>query len=574
MTTTAETSTPAPGNSRGRAIASVGLLVRRRPVAATAAIATLIALGHAAWILMHRRLGAFDPDEAGYLAQALRFHRNLDPLHPTTLLREVGRTGTAPLVPLLSTAFLVIGSRSPTTALLVQPLLLVVCATGIAALTRRIASPAVAVGTGLTFCTLPTVTLATQSYWLGLGATASLIAATWALAASGGGANWRVWLYGLGIAAMLLSRTMTLAFLPAAGIAGLVIARGSRRNMLRVTAAFVLGLALASPWYWAQSETVFGYLGAYGYGERAELFGPSDLIGRIGDRAWAFYGGGGVVMPTAAIGAAIAVAWGRLRKDRAGFPPTALTGPGSETRLVCALALGCLAGCAALLSSPNRGGWFETPILAWMTVLAGWVVGQAPRLMRGGIAATATAVGTLGLATAYWILPFGRPIPLPTHYEQAFAEYDGRFGSNHRDQLAAVAAEWAGANRQVVDDLAAIDPKAVVSVSGNMELSNTNAMLLAAELRGLDLDLRVPDTESPTQRRAALEPVMTDRWGSPREHLIVLIRHDHRAFTPDAMADRFQREMAHDWRTVRTIALPGGAKVEIYRHSPAGASAG
>ena len=75
--------------------------VLAHPLRAVAGGSSVLALGQAIWLWTHRRLGAIDPDEAGYVATALRFHRLIGS-EPLALPRAVGGTGYAPLVPLLS----------------------------------------------------------------------------------------------------------------------------------------------------------------------------------------------------------------------------------------------------------------------------------------------------------------------------------------------------------------------------------------------------------------------------------------------------------------------------------------
>lgn len=525
-------------------------------------IATIVAIGHAVWIVAHRRLGALDPDEAGYLAHALRFHRSLDPASPSALLTEIGRTGTAPLVPLASVVFLIIGPRNPIAAMLIQPVLLIATSAAIAACTRRIAGPRETVMTSAAFCALPTVMHATQSYWLGLGAAAATIGALWSLLMSQRCANRRVWGFGMCLGAMLLARTMTIAFVPAL-IAGAATLTGlDRRRLLRLAAAVGLGLLIAAPWYLRQQDTVFGYLGSYGYGDRAARFGPTGWFERVADRLSRYVTGGGIVIPLAAVVGVIAARIRRVASDG-----SADSGPDTELRLVRRVLIVVVAlGTAALVSSPNRGGWFELPMVAVIIPLVASLMTTAPLWARRLVAATVSVQLLVSLSATWWIVPFGTPVPFPTHYEQAFAEYDPRFASDHRDELGEAADEWQRSISSVTTAMRASGSRSIFTVSGNMVLMNANAIQLEAELQGWDAELQVPETATRSERSRALSPTAFDRWGNEVARVLVLIRHPHTVFTPDLRVSALaaQADVA-GWRIVEEVELPSVGHVEIRR---------
>src|SRR5207253_1500381 len=60
---------------RSRLVAAASAFARR-PVLATLCVSVPFVLGQAWWIATRRDLGAFNVDEAGGLAAALRFHRS------------------------------------------------------------------------------------------------------------------------------------------------------------------------------------------------------------------------------------------------------------------------------------------------------------------------------------------------------------------------------------------------------------------------------------------------------------------------------------------------------------------
>src|SRR5690606_14331548 len=128
---------------------------------------------------------------------------------PWELIADVIASSTAPFVPLVSAPLTMVGPQDPRMAMMVQPHFLVLSSVAVAAIASRLAGPLAAIASGVFFASLPTVALATQSYWLGLGATTSVAVAVAALLASGRCSNRWVWVYGVFVGLMLLSRTMT-----------------------------------------------------------------------------------------------------------------------------------------------------------------------------------------------------------------------------------------------------------------------------------------------------------------------------------------------------------------------------
>lgn len=342
--------------------------VNRHPLAGTAAIATAVALGQAWWIWTHRSVGALDPDEAGYIASALRFERAIASFQPGALVHAVGASGTAPLLPLLSAPLVVVGPRDPRTVMLIQPLLAVLSAVAVSGIVRRLAGPAVAVGTGVSYVVLPAVLLATQSYWFGLVTAASMLGAVWALIESDRGMNARIWWFGVGVAAMLLSRTMALGFLPAMALAGVVVVGRNQRGLRRLAGAFALAGAIAGPWYFVGRESIFGYLFSYGYGPRAGLFGSGDPWERFGFRLGrSIEAVGRPALVTAAVVACVGglMLWrSRRHTDRTG-----------AVRGLVALLAVVAVSLMALVSTSNNGVWFELPVVAVGVAAIGALVG-------------------------------------------------------------------------------------------------------------------------------------------------------------------------------------------------------
>ena len=538
------------------------------PLLATALVSTLVALGHVIWIWNHRLLGAFDPDEAGYLAAALRYERTFDLLRPWAFVREVGGTGTGPMVPLLSVPFLLVGPRDPRTAMLVQPLLSVLISVSIAGITLHLKGrPYPAILAGTSFLALPMAALATQSYWLGTGATAAMVGSMWALLTSDRCANGRIWLYGFLLGLMLLTRTMMLGFLPAMALAGVVVAGRDRRRLLRLAGAFGVAAVVAGPWWIVNWTSIFDYLLSYGYGERAGLFGSGGIPQRLGFRFERILDGTGFgwvgnLAIAAAVVAGLLLATLGLRTAERRFNETQR----SELALVLAVAVGL----AALVSTSNNGVWFELPLVGLAIPLVVAAGSRAPWPLRAAASCAVVVALVLVSLRAWWVLPPGGGRPAAAHYEYGFEQYDPRFGPMHRDELRDAAADWRQVNEAVVTALHRLDrgEEVFFTMSGNMQLLNSNSVSLAAELEGWGPIISIPDTTLPARRRVAdLSPVWRDDDGNAHRRVLVLALHDEILFTPDRdVAELASQAEDLGWVQAERIPLPLGGSVSLLVH--------
>ncbi|MCU1497025.1 MAG: hypothetical protein JWM47_978 [Acidimicrobiales bacterium] len=551
---------PEPHGSGRRAAASA--LVERvrawslgHPLACVAVIAGVGALASAVYLWRARHLGQYDPDEAGYLATALRYQRSIDPAAPDDLIREIGRTANGPLVPMLSVPFLIAGPRDVRSAMLVQPVLLFATAMASAGIARRLAGPGVVILSGALVVAMPTMIMAAQSYWLGLGAACAMAVAVWALLESRRLTNrWR-WAYGAATGAMLLARTMTLGYLPALALAGLLLAWGDRRRVLGWVQAMAVTAVVAAPWWYAQRGLVFDYLFGYGYGARAGQWGSGGVAERIGFRLGRFGEAAALPLPVLFLGAVAAVMVTRSLAQRHAWRPP-WTG---RIRDATAVAVIGAVGFAALVSTTNQGVWFETPLLVVLLPLGVAIVARSPKVLQVSL------LGWLVLVAV--VLPVAIRAIGVDHDDGAIDEYDVRFD---RDELVEEAArQWWSVDREVTAELGQLTGRGStgsVMITGNMYLFNSNTLELAAELDGWELRPEVPDTMSPVSDRAfALRP--RSAGAPPKERFLVVVRHDLRLFTPDADWRGFARQAAASgWVVVERHELPVDGEVVIMRH--------
>lgn len=545
---------------------------RPRPLLVVAIGAALVAVGHSIWIWQHRRLGALDPDEAGYIATAMRYERTFSLLHPGEFVRAVGGTGFGPLVPLASVPMLWLGPDDARTVLLSQPLMMVIAAVIVAGITRRLAGDAAAVVTGLAFAVLPTVAMASQTYWFGLGAAIGVGVALWGLVASEGCRTRTTWWFGVGLAVMVLARTMTLGYVPGLFGAAIVMAGRDRLAWRRVAQATGIAVVVAGPWYVVEWPTIYGYLSNYGYGSTAAIYGSGGPFERLGyriDRIADAIGPSVVVsaLVVGAVGAATAVARRRAR-----------SAPGVPWREVGGLAVAAALGLAALVSTTNSGVWFELPLVVMLLPLGAVLVGAAPRPLPWLVVAPVVGMAIVQSAVVWWWIPPTSPgVPwlaksyiTSSQQEPGFAEYDRRFATERRGSEVVAAREWWQVTERVsriVDRIAAEDGAVEFWMSGSMTMFNTNTLTLHGEIRGRERAFHIPETRRPAaERRRYLTPTVRDDDGVRRERVLILAVHDRILFPPDMEVASFARQAeAAGWRVTDRVPMPRGGEVRVLR---------
>ena len=550
-----------------RGLRRVGAAISAHPLWTVAVLVSIIAIGHAVWIWMHRSVGAYDPDEAGYIANAFRFKRSIDPFAPWAFVRQVVTTGTGPIVPLLAVPLLLFGPDDPRTVLMVQPVLLVALAVAVAGITRKLAGPRSAIVAGLVIATIPTVSLATQSFWLGLGAATCCAAAVLALLHSDHLRNDWVWVFGGLAGVMVMTRTMSLGFVPGMYLGALLLCRRERASVIGLVKAVGAFLIVAAPWWIINWTGLTEYLFSYGYGPRAGLFGQGSVPERLDFRYNRIVNGVGLIVPgliaiqLGLVTATVSVI--RARVERHEWP--------ASSRGALAVAAIVVVGVAALVSTTNNGVWFELPLIALIVALVAAAMSRS--WLPFSIAACVIFAwsGLWSLGRAWWIIEpgDGQP-PTATHFEDGFAQYDERFGKYRRDEHAAAAADWADASDRIAAELASIAGTGVppfVVMSGNMQLTNNNSVGLAAELRRSPLTITIPDTADP---EAELRDVLTPfpSGDGAVEKVVVILHHDQILFTPDERVDEFAALAGQlGWRTWAEVPLPDGGRAEILRHT-------
>ena len=547
---------------------------------AVATLGTLSAVAQVLWVDAHRHLGGVGVDETGYLATAFRLHRAWDGVHPYRLAEEFLATPRlGPLVPLLSVPFMSVFGRNTTAAFMALALMYVVTAVAVAAIVDRLSTRTASLIAGIICLGLPPTLITARNYQLASGATAFLCLAVLALVSSDRGARTlpMVW-FGAAVGAVLLSRTMPIAFLPGLAIATAVQVRWNRRSLINLLGSAAAMLAVAGPWWIHQWHGITEYLFSFGYGH-----GTTEIVNvpvplRLPIRMGVFMTDVRplLVLP---VGIVIVVAARRVWFSRRSLGTLRPLGEVARSLLAIWLVIGF--GMLALLSSSNNGTFFQSPLevlaIAPLCVIAARLGGTPVRVAAalavvGSIANIAlmsvwTPFANLRVGgTSYSIVAFGG-----TEVQQAqdFEPIDERFAptASWADRAAAER-DWRRSTSTVFRSLASLGGgrPTLVTVVGELDLLNASTLALESELARTPL--RIESTAAPEAlvgRKIALDP--TDH-GAER----VLLW----AAPPDKGRDRgfdtagtVQRAEGLGWRVWRRIALPRGSTAVIYRHAAA-----
>lgn len=383
----------------------------------------LATVASALWVWTQRRGGTWDIDEAGYLAMALRdwhgFGRGgLSQWYDTINLQPV----QAPAVPAAASLLFVVFGGHVVIALAVPLLCYLAVGLMTIELSRPLGRVANVVCSALVI-TAPVFLVYSRSFHFAVPAAAVL---TFTIVAQVHSRHllrtrWSI-AWGVSLGLLVLTRTMTVAFLPGIFLAALLpcVAAPTRRRWANLVAGIVAGVLTASLWYVQNLDGVLDYLRSFGYGKDASRYGQKRSLLSYDDWAEFFrvQTEGYFQLFTslvAVIGglAALAVLAARLRTwTRADVVRIARAPP---LPLVCGII--AAPGIAALVSSRNQGSAFILPIVVPMTVIAGWgidrLLGFAAgrswgRRLRVGVAAV-TCVALLPAA----IVTFA---PMGSHY--------------------------------------------------------------------------------------------------------------------------------------------------------------
>lgn len=537
------------------------------------------------WVSQVRRLGSFNVDEAGGIAAALRFHRSLEPTTLRPLLRAIFHTWNGPVVPLLSVPALIPGERTSSWVILIQPVLVAVAALGAAGIVRHLVGPRPALVAGAVVLCMPISVISSRSYQYSTGVGAFLALAVWALVTSDRGRKrWHLVGFGAATAAMVLSRTMSIAFVPFLALAVVLVIARERRALMNVGLAALTWFVLAGIWLIDNFAQISEYLYVNAFGERARYWGAVPLDERLLSRFGYFMADyrllvapGLAALVLAAIARWRAPAVPGLRSRAAWWAAN------RELVAVWVVAIGVF---LALFSTSNFGYWFAYP---QDVVVVAAVVATAVRLARDGRQASPRWLGALGLcAVAIAALslllslvpngsvgsqgygPSWQRLFVTTHNQMQGGnnEADRRFESDDPAERRQAAKEWFDANAAVastIDRLQREHGTVVQSIIGEIHLLNANTIGLTEEVTNQGIaGIEVVNTLEPPDEvlRQTLSP-----WRGKDARVMVLIISPSLGF-PDGRGWPRYLDLAIDegWRAQERIPLPAGGEVLIFTH--------
>jgi 4-amino-4-deoxy-L-arabinose transferase-like glycosyltransferase len=385
----------------------------RSPVSLAFVVGCMTAV-NVAWLIRFRRGQVTDWDESGYMAIAIRDTRALHHGGLLSLVGEFERQNVqAPLLPLLTVPFNATFGNGVFQSLLALQIVVAALAATTFLLARTFLGSGWSLLAAGSLGSTPAVTDYSREYVFAVPAALFLTGSVLMLVRSeqlrrrsrvvGSGA-----LAGL----MLLSRTMSLSFLPALTAAdlGLLLASkpGERGRRLRsLVWAAAAAFAVAGIWYLRNAISVAAYLINYGYGGRSAVFGKSHSI-----ETWAYWAkdvrviAQSLYLPLAVlVVAAILVGATECALSREAAD-SVLTSP------MYVLSLVAVVGYLVLTSSKNEGNGFVVPLLPLLIILAiGAVARVRQRMIRIMFAALFVVVSLGNFAMKSSFVPLlGKPL--------------------------------------------------------------------------------------------------------------------------------------------------------------------
>ncbi|MBN3753912.1 hypothetical protein G3N95_13255 [Paraburkholderia sp. Tr-20389] len=251
-----------------------------RSLAVDAVVALMLA-GLAAWAnilwIEYNRFGlALTIDEAGYMSQAIAYARALKYGGVTGWLAALSYpTKFAPLSPIVSSALMARWGIDENIAFYTHILFYAGIVLIVFWWVREQSTRLAAICAALLVATLPDIVFYTRTYQYGLPTAFFFLLSHFAYYKSRRFSSW-FWSFCLGAALglMLLSRTMSIAFLPAFGLIWLVDSwKLLKQNMARLVMSIVVFALVAVPWYALNFHEIFGYLFSFGYGANSKEYG-------------------------------------------------------------------------------------------------------------------------------------------------------------------------------------------------------------------------------------------------------------------------------------------------------------
>lgn len=240
------------------------------------ALAVLAAWVNVLWI-EHNRFGlALTIDEAGYMSQAIAYARALKYGGVAGWVAALSYpTKFAPLSPIVSSALMAWWGINENIAFYTHILFYAGIVLILFWWVREQSTRLAAICAALLVASLPAIVFYARTYQYGIPTAFFFLMSHFAYYKSKRFGSW-FWSFLLGAALglMLLSRTMSIAFLPAFGVIWLLDSRKFlKQNLVQLVLSIAVFALVAIPWYALNFHEIFGYLFSFGYGANAKEYG-------------------------------------------------------------------------------------------------------------------------------------------------------------------------------------------------------------------------------------------------------------------------------------------------------------
>jgi hypothetical protein len=366
----------------------------------------VVVLADLLWLVVERRGQTVDIDEAGYFGISMVDFDGWKACGLTCWHRAiVGQAVQAPLAPALASVLHILTGPRVLNTMIVSVVAYGVLLVAATRCTRGWGTPARVTAFALT-AGAPVLFHFSRSFNFAVLAAACLAVALMCSVLSDGHLRLGPTLaWGGAVGAMLLSRTMTIAFLPGILLAALVpvATRRSLRSLLHVLAGAGVAFLVAATWYWHNLRSVLDYLHSFGYGARSAEYGSERSL--LSARDWYVFGAHlsanylQVGMTIAVIGglvltAATAARAGAHQRAEGGWGALVrrLHAVASSSSVVLTSAVIVASGLAALMSSRTEGSAFVAPLVAPLAIVAARGVESVHAPARQRLAAVGTTV--------------------------------------------------------------------------------------------------------------------------------------------------------------------------------------
>jgi len=406
-----------------RAIARPRLAWIGTAEALVAAIVAVSIVIHVVWLVRFRNGYVTEWDESGYIQFALSNYDALREEGPWTFAKTVaGRGGYGPLLPLVTSLAYPVFGRGIFESFLVLPVFFAGLVGVTFALARQFLANSWAVVAAIVVAAMPAVLDYTRLFHFALPATACMTAALWALVRTDGlrRAAWAA-VFGVFVALTLLARTMTVAYIPAFGLAVATqfLVQGTELRVKARSLGVAVGavVLVAGPWYIRNARSVYDILVGAGYGSESAQYGADYPLASWGYwtkelRLDLFHLGLPLAVALLLAFLAALVYRAVAQRSLSGRLPRNARGAG-----LLALVLVVVEGYLSLTSSRNQGTAFALPWLPTLVVLG--IVAAASIRIRAVRVALAGAFVAVSLAAVLsksgWVEPLAetRTVSVP-----------------------------------------------------------------------------------------------------------------------------------------------------------------